>query len=578
MNDALDSIVKSLQRGGLKEPTPKDLRTPYWDEEWKKVKEVLEAVEKNDGYGDELSYGIERLREKWEISKGWLLAVMDDDGRLETELSVEEILDQISCDVELRIKIEESIRETIHHIVGTLFKDFKYQHIYRRHMISAVINGIEKVVRKVTVSELVTNKLATWRSHPTDSKRQLGIGTKATKYMKLELESEGYEKEFVDFCNIVISQVISSLKSGGSSSIKVVLSVHPMDMIMMSESTSGWRSCHTLSDGDYRTAGVSMLLDKVTTIAYAYTNKKTVEIYRYKIPDSPIKIWRQLYFLDGKNFSALMGRQYPVDKPIFGEAIRKLIGHKVFGPILGIEKPKWSINNNYYNQEDGDTRHAVISTGDWHHQDTIKGRMRMKDPRSDAPQIRIGEEIFCLSCARERYGGGCTASLRCSRCGGFDETCCNCDKYIRGEFYKNDNGDLYCQACYEELYAQCDDCGEDEFRSDMTEIGNGYWVCSGCLDNHYRMCDWCNNYEPKDEIVITKENSYYCDSCLSDKAVQCSGCDCYTENWEKLKNDPNGYACEDCAKQCDECGEIFLEDELEDDLCSECRLELEEVV
>jgi hypothetical protein len=77
----------------------------------------------------------------------------------------------------------------------------------------------------------------------------------------------------------------------------LVISIHPADYFMMSENTTGWRSCQSL-DGQYRTATLAYLLDKATMVAYILT-------------DSGKKCWRQLVYVSPDSCYLVQSRQYP---------------------------------------------------------------------------------------------------------------------------------------------------------------------------------------------------------------------------------------------------------------------------
>ena len=77
------------------------------------------------------------------------------------------------------------------------------------------------------------------------------------------------EAELKEFTDILWSMFVNALKSSGN----VGISINPMDYLLVSSHTTGWRSCHNIINGEYRTGGISYMLDKVSLVGYAYDKK-----------------------------------------------------------------------------------------------------------------------------------------------------------------------------------------------------------------------------------------------------------------------------------------------------------------
>lgn len=91
----------------------------------------------------------------------------------------------------------------------------------------------------------------------------------------------------------------------------LVLSIHPLDFFMMSENTTGWRSCQSL-DGQYKTATLAYLMDSATMVAYVLT-------------DSGKKCWRQLIYVSTERPYAIQSRQYPTSNKTYNREASALI-------------------------------------------------------------------------------------------------------------------------------------------------------------------------------------------------------------------------------------------------------------
>lgn len=141
--------------------------------------------------------------------------------------------------------------------------------------------------------------------------------------------------------------------------------------------------------------------------------------------------------------------------------------------------------------------------------------------------------------------------------------------------------------------ATCWQCGQViDLDNDDYEVINGEHVCRDCVDEYYTVCDVCG------ELVLT-EDTYYvedtcecvCDSCLDDGRVytRCEHCgeivqtDSLTDVVASRYTDHESWCnrcVEDDARICDECGELFHYDLLEeiDDYryCPDCAEEIHE--
>lgn len=124
--------------------------------------------------------------------------------------------------------------------------------------------------------------------------------------------------------------------------------------------------------------------------------------------------------------------------------------------------------------------------------------------------------------------------------------CAHCGEEldINEGFFVDD--ELYCEDCLDELFVECDDCGEYIRRDEVIETGNGRIVCEDCLDRYYTRCEDCGEYYPADEMNIVTS-----------------------------LGDTDYYICDDCRNygdyyRCDNCGDLFHADDMRGDYCLEC--------
>ncbi len=126
--------------------------------------------------------------------------------------------------------------------------------------------------------------------------------------------------------------------------------------------------------------------------------------------------------------------------------------------------------------------------------------------------------------------------------------CENCgDCLHEDDTYSDDNGNIYCEYCFNENFIYCPDC-EDVTRSTDTVYiqDKEICICQHCADKNYYRCETCNEYRTLDSMKIFDDNPY-CENCFDEIADCCEDCNeaFYTEDLTTVgDSDP---LCEDCA-------------------------------
>lgn len=120
---------------------------------------------------------------------------------------------------------------------------------------------------------------------------------------------------------------------------QIVISIDPVDYLLMSVNKSGWNSCYRLTNshfesrcfGQYASGTFSYMCDPSTMIAYRH-NGNEVE---YKIGSSKIeaysKNWRQIIYLDTVGWGFACSRQYPFTDDTLSKAVRELLEETLSG-------------------------------------------------------------------------------------------------------------------------------------------------------------------------------------------------------------------------------------------------------
>lgn len=140
---------------------------------------------------------------------------------------------------------------------------------------------------------------------------------KATNYLNMDL----FEKW---------RNQVSLIQTEGETKAKLVISIHPIDFMSMSENKCNWRSCMGWSNnGCYSAGTLEMMNSNVAAVAYLETASpfemflnETGEVYTL-----PNKSWRSLIFVHKDIL--LLGKQYPFHNdylvPIVLDMMRELV-------------------------------------------------------------------------------------------------------------------------------------------------------------------------------------------------------------------------------------------------------------
>lgn len=262
-------------------------------------------------------------------------------------------------------------------------------------------------------------------------------GARLTKYMKSILPT-AYAKMCVE------NEYSRQLSKFKPISGQMVLSIHPIDYITMSESGYNWSSCQSL-EGDYAAGTLALMADDCTIVAYISTKTKREFSWGYWWP----KKWRMLIHVDPNHNLFVFNRQYPYVLPeaenIVVEMIQDIWREKHFG-----FRKKYTLQDKY---------NFVVSHEDSVHYSDFNQHpptvLATKD-NFDDETIIIGEAIHCFEC---HYNYMTEAGLfKCLDCEGLFLECHACGESVSAEeaLHGNNTVDgrtysaIYCESCHEE--------------------------------------------------------------------------------------------------------------------------------
>ena len=107
--------------------------------------------------------------------------------------------------------------------------------------------------------------------------------------------------------------------------------------------------------------------------------------------------------------------------------------------------------------------------------------------------------------------------------------CIHCDKntdrndihYSESQIFgsnRYEEGEPFCQVCYEDLFTMCCDCDHELPRNRIyrSEYSDGDVYCEDCYYERYTNCDVCDMEVERDDANY-EEDYYYCAGCWEER-------------------------------------------------------------
>jgi hypothetical protein len=514
-------------------------------------------------------YGLEAVRANWE-RKAWLFPFLDENGH--RILSLDKSEEPLN---------EEDVRTVLNKIKELSVKfsteDPKYACLRNDRGKGAFDFLSYRIFNSLSTEEVVGNILTSDRQVLPG--KDIKKGTKVAKYFKQLIQADDYEwlcgrfinynreesmDTLVDFINLLYSQLISMVKDRPAD--QVVLSVNPVEMLMASIHTAGWRSCHAISDPSSHSGTSSYMQDPLSVITYAFR-----EVTRFTLNSfsamMPRKLWRSMLFFDTKNQSALQSREYPGGMPQYAKAARKLAAF-ILAEYASVQ-PKWAVGKlgsqafslGRDEMEIRDTRYNINGHG-WHYQDTPWAKLQLI-PGGNPPDLRPGAEMLACPYCGQLRSPGTGGGVRCRRCRPIKSRCAHCDEDIHDKdaFFFEDH--YYCISCRDTYFVPCDHCGDYVRKGDAFKFEDKLY-CDNCRRSNFRECASCGQTHPVKQLKEGVDGNFYCDTCWHDRFTECTHCHTGLRKQYAATFGDQSY-CDDCYDRlftfCNDCGEILLRSE-----------------
>jgi hypothetical protein len=492
---------------------------------WEAAEKLLSACTGNL----DISIGIKAVKEAWLNNKGWMLPYFDEDGR--------------HCINNIMPDREDLLNSAFYEgqkIAAALAIKNKYYKVMGQNNGYNAVMFLKKFYGIVGVEDFCNNKLSSKRPYPDKPGKSVPTGTKVSKYLYLYISAEehnnewngaylkGYGKENLEivyaFMVDVYSQMLAMMQTAGD---KVVMSVNPMDMLLISAHNTGWHSCHQPFNGDWRTGLVAMLMGNIEAVCYVSRSIDTIHEGKEIGLDMKWdrKIWRWMVYFDKDHRSCFFGDQFGGKQPSFAHAAQQMAS-EVLAMYAGVAPDcKCAPFNKYYGASEPGDEHddfrMSYSRTNWESCDGPTRALRLTNGGTYPKGLVGGQsKIPCLVCGELRsralaYNNE-TKVYACQKCYNIN-FCNNCGKSLKPDETKHKDNNAYCQSCYEKMYKTCPDCGKEtgyySFQKVYYDRGLTKNVCFDCATTKYERCRDCGDYYSPNLVNVLKRGSSICYKC-----------------------------------------------------------------
>lgn len=255
-------------------------------------------------------------------------------------------------------------------------------------------------------------------------------GQKIIKTIQKVLNFYGYDMSnglFEEFRNKV-----SNITTSSNIKSNLVLSIHPIDYMTMSDNNCGWSSCMSWkNNGMYSNGTIEMMNSNMVIVAYLESDNPFI-VNNHIIPN---KSWRTLLYVH-KNI-LVAGKSYPyynseLDKKVL-EELYKLVNKNLKWDYKYKEQEYKDLYSYLPNEEDQininwvSKKQIVIVTGHAMYNDLLEDKDSVYFCYRNIPKkgmvLNASGKNTCLICGLQHYGT--TSEKICNNCKE-NYSCCNC--------------------------------------------------------------------------------------------------------------------------------------------------------
>jgi len=282
----------------------------------------------------------------------------------------------------------------------------------------------------------------------------------------------------------------------------LILSIHPLDYMTMSDNNNNWGSCMSWTDhGEYRLGTVEMMNSPMVVEAYMASSSDYEPCFGVTWNN---KRWRELFVVEPNAILGIKG--YPFwNRGLEKEAIRFIqqlaqtnLG---WGPytsdiyLMRNDEP-FEINDTAFGIE---KRYHTISARTEYMYNDVYGEHNCVISVYANKEIHLNYSGMaeCMCCGDTVHFDDCADTLLCYDCDGY-MTCCECGERIwRGDAVEID-GNYYCEYCADRFGVTCSKCGSYHHEDNLIKVSLGVkdkgiilnvcaYLCEDCIDNDSRI-------------------------------------------------------------------------------------------
>ena len=353
-------------------------------------------------------------------------------------------------------------------------------------------------------------------------------GSKVSKALKKIAEAYNLPN-YEDF-RISHSQIINDRFLEGD----LVLSIHPLDYMTMSDNNCGWDSCMSWANGgEYRQGTVEMMNSPCVIVAYLTASNPYYMSNGYHWNN---KKWRQLFIVNNDVITGIKGYPYCNDD----------LAKKVCSILKGLAEKNLGWDH-YHSEIIKYNSHESFTFGE--DNATCKLTFNTCHMYND-----FGTKHFCYISREARgevytYFSGNEECMVCGELGTIDEdstlACDNCYSPIRcdecgwrtGEDYVMIDDNYYCYECADRIdYMSCNCCGSNYSTENMSII---YLKDGDRIVGETHLCNNCRHWSitwRDASIIIDDCDDYVLDFEDCDMMSQLNAFDIYSvKDYESLR-------------------------------------------
>ncbi len=512
--------------------------------------------------------GIDSIRRRWASGRAHLMPYFDELGRL--VMRVPSIQGSTSDTKTLAMYWDVALRD-LEEIIESVRSSFPPHSVVWCVSTDVLAKDICGHLSRLPSASLVSNRVGSYIPDPTREGKYIQPDTKVTSYLKIStprrschdaliplLRSPSAREEYADFVIKVYSRLLTRCKHGGQE--MVCLSINPLDILTSSVFTAGgWRSCHHLFDGEFRTGCISFLVDPTVAVAFAYTSEIDAPLGIYGNVRVLPKLWRQIVRIYPREGHAYFTREYPTRVPLFSMIARHL-AVRVLSSYAGLVPPKMDCTDPHVDIRAMKIDELVLLPYEsagldhisddelrafpdvWSYHDATSAKVKLRGAKWAYSYVQGGTRpLNCVVCGELRSpdtdsmkedGPVVTGSLICRDCEVSTYKCASCGQLMFDSDAHQDpvDGKYYCHGCWVTKYGRCETCGCWYPLAELHSLSGGLYLCAACSKSatKCRICgtSFLTQYARRLFYYICNEDIHMDDytKILSTKGAVCQSC------------------------------------------------------